>query len=227
MKLALLVAGGLVALAAVGALVWYWLATNVEQPDYAVVAEEGPFELRDYPPLVVATAATSGDREAGVRAGFRRLADYIFAKDRAGERVAMTAPVTQTPAVAPDEKIAMTAPVTQTPAKDAAGGWQVRFVMPTRYALADLPSPGSTAVTLERLPARRIATVRFSGSWSDANFAAQADRLRDWVAAQGLRPLGPPTYAYYNDPFTPAFLRRNEVMLEVANAAESPAEQKP
>jgi hypothetical protein len=39
------------------------------------------------------------------------------------------------------------------------------------------------------------------------------------MAARALSPLGPPTYAYYNDPFTPGFLRRNEIQLPVKRSA--------
>ena len=60
--------------------------------------------------------------------------------------------------------------------------------------------------------------MRFSGRTDDALIAEQEQRLHDWMAARGLSPLGPPTYAYYNDPFTPGFLRRNEIQLPVARS---------
>ncbi len=181
----------------------------VETPAYAVEVSDGDFELRRYPALAVATVRMSGDRGAAVRAGFGPLARYIFARDRGGEKIAMTAPVTQTP-----EKIAMTAPVTQGPAR--GGGWTIAFIMPQGRSLADLPAPAGD-VRLEEIPPRRVAALRFSGRWSDANFARAAERLMARVAAAGLVARGPVEYAYYNDPFTPFFLRRNEVMVEVAD----------
>ena len=51
-----------------------------------------------------------------------------------------------------------------------------------------------------------------------AGFSSRAEWLQhygSWGAAQGLSAEGPPTYAYYNDPWTPGFLRRNEVMIGV------------
>ncbi|MEM6948286.1 MAG: heme-binding protein, partial [Pseudomonadota bacterium] len=42
------------------------------------------------------------------------------------------------------------------------------------------------------------------------------EALEGWLAVQGLEAAGAPEYAYYNDPFTPAFMRRNEVMIELA-----------
>lgn len=223
--IALAIAG----LALAGVIGWYVAATSVETPAYTVERTEGPVELRRYPAMVAAEVVTGGARQDGVRAGFSPLARYIFARERAGETIAMTAPVTQTP-----EKIAMTAPVTQTAAEDAAedatedatedgaddgaedGTWRVRFLMPAGRTRADLPPPAG-AVRLVDLPPQRMAAIRFSGAWSDAAFAEAEARLADWIAAEGLTPSGPPTYAYYNDPFTPSFLRRNEVMIPVAD----------
>jgi effector-binding domain-containing protein len=187
---------------------WYIVTQNVETPDYTVVASDGAIEIRDYPPLVVAEVRRSGDRQAAASAGFRPLANYIFAKDRAGGSISMTAPVTQQAA----EEIAMTAPVTQTP---DGGEWIVRFIMPSKYKLEALPEPASDEVTLTRIPAERRAAIRFSGSWDDALFARKTKELREWLDKRGIEPLGPPTYAYYNDPFTPGFLRRNEVMFAI------------
>ncbi|MBK5929431.1 SOUL family heme-binding protein [Halochromatium salexigens] len=213
MKLILILLGLAAVVGIVGLLVFVFVIQNVEKPDYQVVSQDGDFELRDYPPLVVAEVSGSGDRQQSLSSGFGPLARYIFAKERGGERIAMTAPVQQR-AVAPDEKIAMTAPVTQTSAQD--GRWRVQFIMPAEYRLEDLPAPGNTEVTLERIPARRVAAVRFSGRANDQAIAEQQARLKDWMSTRGLEPRGEPIYAYYNDPFTPGPLRRNEVMFEVS-----------
>lgn len=196
---------GVVAAASVGVLAWS--ARAIESPDYTVEVADGDFELRQYPALVVASVQRGGDRGAAVGAAFRPLANYIFAKERGGEKIAMTAPVTQA-----SEKIPMTAPVTQGPGK---GGWTVSFIMPADRTLDDLPAPAGD-VRLSDIPPRRMAAVRFSGRWTDANFARATERLMAWVEARGLTPTGGVEYAYYNDPFTPFFLRRNEVMVEVA-----------
>ena len=216
MKLALILIAGLALLAVAGMLVFVYVIQNVEQPAYALVLRDGDFELRDYPPLAVAEVIRDGSRREGLRAGFGPLARYIFAKERGGERIAMTAPVQQQAAAGSDGKIAMTAPVTQAPAGD--GGWAVQFIMPAQYRLEDLPEPAGDDVRLHRVPARRVAAVRFSGRTTDDLIARQQTRLRQWMAEHELTAVGPPVYAYYNDPFTPGFLRRNEIMIEVADA---------
>ena len=167
----------------------------VEEPPYTSAALDGDFELRDYPELTVAEVTTTGTRRDAVGAGFRPLAGYIFAREREGEKIAMTAPVTQTPG--------------------ADGEWVVRFIMPSQYTLETLPRPAGSTVRLETIPARRMASVRFSGVTTDTLVAEQEARLLAWITDRGLTPTGTPTYAYYNDPFTPGFMRRNEVLVPV------------
>jgi hypothetical protein len=218
MKTLMIILTVLLVLATGALLVFVYVVQNVEQPAYESVLLDGDFEVRDYPSLVIAEVRRSGDREQGLRDGFGPLARYIFARERGGggEPIAMTAPVQQQ-AIAADEKIAMTAPVTQSP--DGENNWVVRFIMPSALNLEALPTPGNDAVQLRQLPARRVVAVRFSGRTDDALIAKQEQRLRDWMAARDLSPLGLPTYAYYNDPFTPGFLRRNEIQLPVERGA--------
>ncbi|NEV62737.1 SOUL family heme-binding protein [Thiorhodococcus minor] len=212
MKTLLIILSSLVLLGTAAMAVFVLIVQNVETPDYEVVRKEGPFEIRQYPSLVVAEVARKGTRKEALSAGFSPLAGYIFAKERSGDRVAMTAPVTQQLA----EQIPMTAPVTQAPADD--GSWRVRFIMPAAYALEALPPPASPDVRLQELPTQRVAAVRFSGRTTDATIAEQEQALREWLEAQGLSPADAPVYAYYNDPFTPGFLRRNEVMIRIAES---------
>ncbi|MFN3868769.1 MAG: SOUL family heme-binding protein, partial [Hyphomicrobiaceae bacterium] len=204
-----LAVGGLF-FAGAAVLIWVYVVQNVEQPSYRVVQADGKIEVRDYPSLVVAEVVRRGDRKSAVNAGFRPLASYIFGKDRAGDTISMTAPVTQSA-----EKIAMTAPVTQSASAGDGQTWTVRFIMPSKYTLADLPKPGSGDVTLKNVPAARRAAIRFSGVADDASIAAAEAALRRWLTARGMKADGAATYAYYNDPFTPGPLRRNEVLIEV------------
>jgi DNA gyrase inhibitor GyrI len=201
-------------LAIIGGAVALAQYRNTEQPDFALVSREGDFELRDYPPLVVAEVISTGTRERASSASFRRLAAYIFAQDRpaGGEQIAMTAPVLQQPAK-PDEQIAMTAPVLQQEA--GAGGWRMRFVMPAKYTLETLPA-APRDITLMQIPARRVAAVRFSGNGGRADLARMTARLEAWIAQQGLKRAGEAEYAFYDAPMVPGPLRRNEVLIPVA-----------
>ncbi len=207
------VAGFAVALAVVAYGVWVYSIDNVEQASYQVVVSDSDFEIRDYAPSVMAEVTTKGDRKSAVSSGFRPLAEYIFAKERTGDKIAMTAPVTQS-----RETIAMTAPVTQSKSSEKTGDktWTVRFVMPAKHGLDTLPKPATADVRLTGVPATRRAAVRFSGVATDDVIAQQEARLREWIGKRDLKAAGPTTYAYYNAPFTPGPFRRNEVWMELA-----------
>ncbi|MBU6372279.1 MAG: heme-binding protein [Alphaproteobacteria bacterium] len=191
-------------------------AMAVEEPPHAVLARDGKFELRRYAPMVVAEVVTTGARYQAVNAGFRPLARYIFGGNTPGAKIAMTSPVTQTGAPAgrdgKGEKIAMTAPVAQTKQGDA---WTIRFVMPAGSTLATMPAPNDPSVKLLEEPARTVATLRFSGLATDKDLARKTDELMGIARARRLEPVGPVTFAYYDPPWTPPFMRRNEVMVEV------------
>ncbi|MBI1339848.1 heme-binding protein [bacterium] len=185
-------------------------ASAVEEPKFARVLKDGDFEVRDYAPQIVASVDTRGEAVDARNSGFMPLANYIFAKERPGEKIAMTAPVVQ----APRAKIAMTAPVTQT--ASAGDEWRVSFIMPSSWTMETLPSPENPAVELAERPARRMAVVRYSWFAGPDKMARKEAELLAWVSAQGLTPVGEPEHAFYDPPWTPPFARRNEVMVEIA-----------
>ncbi len=182
--------------------------SHVEEPSFTLAQTIAELEIRDYAPTIVAEVDVPGDALGSRFSGFYPLADYIFAKDRGGAEIAMTAPVTQ----APREKIAMTAPVTQ---QGDADGWRIAFTMPASYSMATLPQPANPNVRLEEQPARRMAVIRFSGTADDAVMRRQSERLLAAVSRAGLQAVGAPVFAFYDPPWTLAFFRRNEVMVEV------------
>lgn len=192
-------------------------AMALEEPSYQVVKTHPGFELRRYAPYLVAeTEVTGGFEEVGNRA-FRILADYIFGNNRVRETMEMTAPVSQRPVAGEGERIGMTAPVTQRPGEGSAPGTYVlSFVMPRRYTLDSLPEPGDSSVRLREEPARLMAARRYAGRWTQDSYREQEAELPQAVADAGLTPVGVPVYARYNSPFSLPFMRRNEVMVEVA-----------
>ena len=96
--------------------------------------------------------------------------------------------------------------------------WIVAFTMPSSSRLEDLPVPDDARVALRRIGARRVAAVRFSGTWGEEKFREKAVELQKLAQQKGLVSRGEPVYARYDPPWTPSFLRRNEVLLEVVPA---------
>ena len=150
---------------------------------------------------------------AAVSAGFRLLAGYIFGGNVRKQSIAMTTPVVQ--AKAGGESIAMTAPVTQIA---AGSGWVIRFMMPAGYTLDTLPTPNDPKVHLVTLPPTRFAVVRFSGLAGEDSITEKTAELTAFIASHQLRAIGTASLARYDPPWTPWFMRRNEVMVPLAVA---------
>lgn len=184
-------------------------AVAVEEAKYEVVKKEGKFEIREYAPQVLAETVVTGSLEDAGSSAFKRLFGYISGENRTGDKVAMTAPVSQEPA---GEKIEMTAPVVQ---QRGAEGWVVSFVMPGHHTLESLPQPTDSDISLRRVPARRIAVVRYSGFWGEKGYLEHKSALAAWIGKSGLKVTGDPVWARYDPPFMPWFLRRNEVMFPI------------
>lgn len=188
------------------------VAMATEEPKHRVLQKNDGWELRLYEPMVVAETAVEGEFGPGGNEGFRRIAGYIFGGNDGGRKVAMTAPVAQERRPREGAKITMTAPVAQ---ERSGEGWTVAFVMPSEYSLGTLPKPNDPRVALRAVPSRRVAAVSFSGTWGAERFDAAARDLLAKVTATGLVPSGPPVYARYDPPWTPWFLRRNEVLVPI------------
>lgn len=194
------IGGGFAALAGAGVALMAYRERKAEQPDYTLIDADDAIEVRDYPALLVAEAIVPGDRLNALNAGFERLADNFAGKHRGPD--------------ADGETIAMTAPVLSD--RTGRGQWRTRFVVPACYDAATLPMPGE-GVRTEQVPARRLASIRFSGSAGDEALVDHERRLRIWLAAQGYTPNGPAEHAYYNSPFVPPPLRHNEVLVPIAS----------
>jgi hypothetical protein len=190
-------------------------AMATEQPSYRVVKKLADLEVREYPAIVVAETEVSGTRESAGNSGFRALAGYIFGKNRGERKIAMTAPVTQ----AEGQKIAMTAPVTQARSGGGEDGarWLIQFMMPAQYSLETLPEPLDPDIHFRLLPARRVAALAYSGTWAESRYLEHLARLREAMRREGLQPRGEPVWARYDPPWTPWFLRRNEILLDLAD----------
>jgi len=189
-------------------------AMAIEEAAYTVVIKDEKFEIRDYAPHILAETFVEGDFEEAGNKAFNKLFRYISGDNRSRDKVAMTAPVSQE---AIGEKIKMTAPVGQQRVQDR---WAVSFMMPASYTLETLPEPEDPDVTFRQVPARRMAAVRYSGFWSEKNYLRYKMELESWIHERGLTIVGDPVWARYNPPFTPWFLRRNEILIPVKAGAD-------
>lgn len=194
------------------------MAAETEEPDYALLAQKGNFELRRYEAQLVAQTWISGDKEDASRAGFKVLADYIFGNNTAptggSSKISMTAPVTMQADSQKDagesQKIAMTAPVSM---QQDDGKWRVQFTMPSKYTMQTLPKPNNPDVEIIEVPVQTYGVIKFSGLTGGKKVATKTQELRAWMEEQNVTITGEPELARYNPPWTLPFMRRNEVMI--------------
>jgi effector-binding domain-containing protein len=185
------------------------VTVGIEKAKYEVIEKDGKFEIRQYKPQIVAETVVEAEFDKAGNMAFRRLFNYISGENRTKESISMTAPVNQKSS---SEKIAMTAPVNQ---QQSEGNYAVSFLMPSKYTMETLPEPLDSSVRLRLIPARKIAAVRYSGSWSRTKYEANKILLEEYIRDKGLRITGQDIFARYDPPFQIPFLRRNEVLFEV------------
>lgn len=196
----------------IGILLFATMTMAYEEPSYEVLEAADEYEVRRYAPYLVAEVDVEGDfGEAGNKA-FRLLAGYIFGDNETEEEMSMTAPVESRPK---DEgvRMSMTTPVTST--ASATGQYTYAFVMERKYTLALLPQPRDPRIRLRQQVARVMAVRRYSGRWTEGNYRKNEAKLMEALSADDRRPIGTPILARYNSPFTPWFMRRNEVMVRI------------
>lgn len=184
----------------------------IEKPHYETLYQDGKIEYRLYAPYVVAQTTVAAGSSYGRAAtkGFMRLFDYISGDNTSTNSITMTAPVQQKSV---SEKIDMTAPVQQSIAGD--NGWAIAFMLPGEYSLDTAPKPNNELVTLRQIPSRLMAVITYSGRWTQRNFDKYSERLKTSVENAGIDVLSTAESAVYNPPFTPPFMRRNEIQIKV------------
>lgn len=189
-------------------------AMATEEPRYQTLQTTEDYELRRYEPYRVAEVEVRGDFEKVGSEAFRILAGYIFGDNQGELKIEMAAPVGQRPV---GTRLEMTAPVTQRPTEAGSDIYVVSFVMPERFTLEALPRPNNPRIVLREEPASRVAARRYSGSWSEARYRDEERRLLDALQRDGLQPRGASVYARYNSPFSLPMLRRNEILIPLAD----------
>jgi DNA gyrase inhibitor GyrI len=175
-------------------LAWFMLPKFLEQPKYKVVRKENDIEVRSYDKILMSSVKVYGNQYNALRNGFQPLVRYIGAKERVSEKISMTAPVIQT-------------------TNDETENWTVSFAMPSKYNIDNLPKPKNDDIYFEEIQPSLAAVIRFSGVADSSLLNQKASVLKRWLELNGYTESSSPKFLFYNDPTTPGFLRRNEVMI--------------
>ena len=169
-----------------------------EEQKYAVERKFPKFEIRRYEACVFADVSVAADFQSAGSIAFRSLIGYISGSNE------------------PNKKIAMTSPVMQ---QNAGQDNIISFVMPAGMTLNALPIPSSSKVSLREVPEQLVAVSRFSGRWTHTIYIRHVAELESSIAKSGFTSNGSPRFARFDPPWTPWFMRRNEIQIpiEIAN----------
>jgi hypothetical protein len=168
-----------------------------DQVPYTVVKKIEDLEIRHYPEVIFAVVEDNVDDS-----GFELLFQYISGENKTRRKIPMTAPVITS------EKIPMTTPV-------ISRKNYMAFALPSSYTRDTVPVPTNPAVTIDVQPEKIMAVLRFSGRTSDTKDQKYLQELITTLKTHKIQRKGEPVLMRYNSPFTPGFLRRNEVAVEI------------
>ena len=168
------------------------MAGDIEEPAWHLVDTLDGVELRHYSPSVQARTTLDGSGQTSV--GFRRLAGFIFGGNDRSQTIAMTAPVQET-------------------LQDSLP--TMSFTMPGEYDIQDLTAPEDDRVVIVDVSERTLAVIRFSGWATRGKIARNSRKLLETLEHNGIEPVSGTTLNQYNPPWTPPFLRRNEISVEI------------
>lgn len=169
----------------------------VEKAHYIVTKKIKDIEIREYPEMLLAVVEGKNDDSA-----FGLLFDYISGNNKGEDKIEMTAPVISS------RKISMTAPIIS---RDN----YMAFILPSNYDKKNVPIPLNPIVKIEFQTKKHYAALRFSGYTSDVKVEKMIEKLLSDLKEFNVKVKGTPFLMRYNSPFTPGFLRRNEVAAEV------------
>ena len=170
----------------------------VKEQEYSVVNSFAGFELRKYESCVLADIEITSNFEKAGSAGFGPLVGYIGGQNQPGTKISMTSPVIQEP---------------------TGKAHIVSFVMPSEMDEPGAPKPNDNRVSLRVKPQELVAVARFTGLWSAASYQERLTKLLVAIDAAGYRTAGNARFARFDPPWTPWFMRRNEIQIPVAPTA--------
>ena len=176
---------------------WILIPFFLENPKYTILEKNNHFQIRKYDEMTIAKITTVGERYDGLRKGFIPLARYIGAKERDGPKISMTAPVMQQ--------------------KKEKNNWEISFYMPSKFDINQLPLSNNNQIKIASTPSKIMAVIAFSGVAKTELLENNLTKLIKWIEEINYKIIleSEPIYSYYNDPSTPGFLRKNEIMIPV------------
>ncbi|KAL3690566.1 hypothetical protein R1sor_016875 [Riccia sorocarpa] len=193
---------------------------DLETIPYRVISKKQGYQIREVESYLIAETdmpGTTGFDFMSSGQAFNTLADYIFGKNKGRETMEMTTPVITRRNEPKSQKMEMTTPVF-TQKASSTGSWRMSFLLPSKFDEENIPIPENSSVKIRRVPSKLVAVTAFPGYVTDDLVKRKERELRQALQRDGqvrVKDSIQPDIAQYNPPFTPPFMRRNELSLEV------------
>jgi len=108
------------------------------------------------------------------------------------------------------QKIQMTVPVLT----DVESSNYIAFTMPKKH-MSDYPDPLDSHIEMIEMPSKDYLSISFKGAHHQAKQAYES--LNEYAKLHQIDLHGDPILLRYNGPFTPSFLKSNDVIVEIKN----------
>ena len=172
----------------------YLILASTETQTYRVIKIEKEFEIRVYPPVIMASVTMNAKSYKELSSsGFRKLASFIFGENKSKANIAMTSPVHMD--INTDQS-------------------SMSFVMPANYTRENLPKPNDSSINIDTTVEDYVAVIQFGGFADDDKIKTYAAQLESALDAKGIEYFGNYRYLGYNAPFQ-IVGRKNEIIVSV------------
>jgi SOUL heme-binding protein len=165
-----------------------------QSPKYTVTERVGPVEIREYAEIVLAQTPAQLSQE-GRDGSFTRLFRFISKGNARAQAIPMTTPVLY---------------------RGAGGSGAMAFVMPSGVSNAEVPAPLDGAVEITRREGGLYAVFRMRNGRGVQMRERAVEALRRELAGSGWQFTGEPEFAFYDPPWIPWFLEKNELVWRVS-----------
>lgn len=162
-----------------------------ESPEYSVLISDDRFEIREYSDFYIVEYDNDNDPE--INRGFGTLFSYISDNNKTKQKITMTVPVIEE-IIQSRKKIA--------------------FVVPGKFK-DNIPEPNDNNLKIKKFTEGRFAVIKYSGFSNKNKEDKMKRKLNEWLTLKGYVKHSNFMLAFYNAPFTPPMLRRNEIMVRV------------
>ncbi|MEX0965924.1 MAG: heme-binding protein [Bacteroidia bacterium] len=153
---------------------------TAERPSSRVEGTQD-FEIRYYPPVVMATVVRTGGYKEMLKKGFKTLYGYLSGKNDVRQEIEMTKPM-----------------VVQY--DDASGKGTMTLVLPKEYAMDKLPRPLSNKINIHKTEGSYKALLKFEGRADKIDFFSKQQELMSILEGRNIAHEEAFEYFIYNDP---------------------------